>query len=78
MFYLLKFYEMDKKQIIQLLSDASVQIGETYEMRSIMDSDFDLLADAILRLHEISVKELKDENYDLHRFYEDKIQSGDR
>jgi hypothetical protein len=40
---------MNKKQLMELLSDVSEQTGETYEERAINDSDFDELADVILK-----------------------------
>lgn len=68
---------MDKEQIIQILSDASLQNGKTYEERCVVDSDFDSVADEIFTLHKSNVKSLEDENYELNTFKENCISNGD-
>ncbi|WP_312364009.1 hypothetical protein [Sphingobacterium sp.] len=69
---------MEKKILMQLFTDFSIQSGATYENRSIVDSDFDELADSIIKLHLEKTKDLHDENYELRTFYEDSIINGDR
>lgn len=69
---------MTKEILIQLFTDASIQSGESYEQRSILDSDFDDLADQVINLHLEKMKEINDENYELRTFYENNIINGDR
>lgn len=39
-----------KEELMQLFSDCSEQYGETYEQRCIYDSNFDELADSVVKL----------------------------
>ena len=60
---------MKREIIMQMLSDSSIQTGATYEERSIPDSNFDFLADAIISLSPIDKGEITD--HDLSKIAEE-------
>jgi hypothetical protein len=42
--------ETIKKAVMQLLQDASLRTGKTYEQRAIFDTDFEQLSDSIIKI----------------------------